>query len=150
MKCEDLMTPLPTCCQANHSLSDVAQMMKRDDVGAVPVVKGDALELVGLVTDRDIVVKAIADGLDPVQTTVETVMSTRLVSCSRDDAVETALDLMTTNQIRRIPVVNDRYEVVGIIAQADVATRLGDPDETAQVVEAISKDEAANPRLHSV
>jgi CBS domain-containing protein len=115
--------------------------MKRDDVGAIPVVDGDAMTLVGLVTDRDIVVKAVADGLDPAQTHVQAIMTSDLVCCRREDPVESALDLMTAHQIRRVPVVNERDEVVGIIAQADVATRLQDASETAQVVEAISQPE---------
>jgi CBS domain-containing protein len=143
MHCEELMTPLPTCCQREHTLSEVAVMMKRDDVGAIPVIEGDARRLVGVVTDRDIVVKAVADGLDPTSTPVSTVMATDLVCCGLDDDVERALDLMTVHQIRRIPVVNGSGEVAGIISQADVATRLHDPEETATVVEAISQPEEA-------
>lgn len=143
MTCEELMTPLPTCCLADNTLTEVASMMKRDDVGAIPVIKDEARQLVGVITDRDIVVKAVADGLDPAQTAVSSVMSPDPVCCALDDEVETALELMTSHQIRRVPVVNEQREVVGIISQADVATRLQDPEETAQVVEAISQDESA-------
>lgn len=143
MTCQELMTPMPTCCLADNTLTEVASMMKRDDVGAIPVIRDDGRELLGVVTDRDIVVKAVADGLDPAQTAVSSVMSPDPICCDVDDEVDTALELMTSHQIRRVPVINDRREVVGIISQADVATRLQDPQETAEVVEAISQDENA-------
>jgi CBS domain-containing protein len=139
MVCQELMTPLPTTCQPDHTLAEVSAMMKRDDVGAIPVVEDGSTRLLGLVTDRDIVVKAVADGLDPAQTAVSEVMSTDLVSCRVDEPVERALDLMTSYQIRRVPIVDAKGDVVGIISQADVATRLNEPEETGQVVEAISQ-----------
>ena len=139
MTCLELMTPMPTCCQGEHTLADVATMMKRDNVGAIPVTEGDAMTLVGLITDRDIVVKAIAEGMNPASTAVSAIMSTDLVCCKQDDSSDRALDLMATNQIRRIPVVNDRGELVGIIAQADVATRLP-ADDAGQMVVAFSTD----------
>jgi CBS domain-containing protein len=141
MTCQELMTSMPTCCQGNHTLTEVATMMKRDDVGAIPVTDGDASTLVGVVTDRDIVIKAVAEGLDPAQTAVASVMSEDPVCCSQDDPVERALDLMTIHQIRRIPVIGTQGEIVGIISQADVAIRLRDPEETGEVVEAISQSD---------
>src|SRR5262245_59155075 len=102
--CQELMTPLPTCCQPEHTLEEVAVMMKRQDVGAIPVVQGDGSRLVGVVTDRDIVVKAIAEGQAPSQTSVNDVMSADPIFCNQNDPVDAALDLMTVHQIRRIPI----------------------------------------------
>ena len=116
-------------------------MMRRDDVGAIPVVDHDDLTLLGVLTDRDIAVKAVAEGLDPKSVTVASVMTPDPVCCTADEPVEAALDRMSEFQVRRMPVVNHRREVLGIISQADVATRLGRARETGEVVEAISTSE---------
>ena len=142
MTCEELMTPRPTCCQVDHTLEEAAEMMKREDVGAIPVVDLDDLTLMGVLTDRDIAVKAVAEGLDPRQVTVSSVMTPDPVCCEVDEPIDRALDRMSEFQVRRLPVVNRRREVVGIISQADVATRLGRAKETGEVVEAISIPDA--------
>lgn len=139
MTCEELMTPRPTCCQGDHTLEDAAALMKREDVGLIPVVEGEGLGLIGVLTDRDIAVKAVAEGLDPRQVAVASIMTAEPICCDVDDSIETALDRMAAKQIRRLPVVNAQGEVVGIISQADVATRLGRATETGEVVEAISQ-----------
>ena len=92
-----------------------------------------------MLTDRDIAVKAVAEGLDPRQVAVASIMTTEPICCEVEDDIETALDRMAAKQVRRMPVVNADGEVVGIISQADVATRLGRASETAEVVEAISQ-----------
>lgn len=139
MTCEELMTPRPTCCQGDHTLEEAAELMRREDVGLIPVVEGERLDLVGVLTDRDIAVKAVAQGLDPRQVTVATIMTTDPVSCDLAEPIETALDRMAAHQVRRVPVLNAEGEVVGIISQADVATRLGRVSDTAEIVEAISQ-----------
>lgn len=141
MTCEELMTPRPTCCQVDHTLEEAAEMMKRDNVGAIPVVDLDDLTLIGVLTDRDIAVKAVAEGLDPRHVAVSSVMTPDPVCCEVDEPIENALDRMSEFQVRRLPVVNRRREVLGIISQADIATRLGRARETAEVVEAISTPE---------
>jgi len=114
---------------------DAAKIMAQADVGPVPVVEGG--RLTGIVTDRDIAVRVVAEGRDPGSTTIGEIASTKLVTISPDDDLETAVKLLAENQVRRIPVVEgDR--LVGIVAQADIA-RLGSDAKTGEVVEEISR-----------
>jgi CBS domain-containing protein len=113
--------------------------MQREDVGLVPVVADDGKKLIGVLTDRDIAVKVVAEGRDPRSTAVTEVMSTDVVTCLPQETVETVMELMATKQVRRIPIVDRDGSLVGIVAQADVATRIANPQETGQVVQAISE-----------
>jgi CBS domain-containing protein len=114
--------------------------MKSEDVGPIPIVKDkQTKQLVGIVTDRDLALKVVAAGLDSKTTRVEEVMSTGLVTCKAEEDCDAALDLMEEHQVRRIPVADDNGRLVGIIAQADIATRLDVPEKTHEVVEEISK-----------
>ena len=97
--------------------------MKQHDVGSVPVVESDK-RLVGIVTDRDIVVKVVAAGRNPEQTPVKEAMTPNPVSCKEDDDLDYALKLMKERQVRRMPIVDGSGRLTGIIAQADVATRV--------------------------
>jgi CBS domain-containing protein len=134
------MTADPVCCTEDDTVERAAQIMKDESVGPVPVVRDlESRELTGIVTDRDLALRVIADGLNPMTTKVGTVMSRVLVTCKESDDVRAALDLMSEHQLRRVPVVDDRLRVVGIIAQGDVATRLEEPDAVAEVVEEISE-----------
>ena len=137
--CEDVMTPSPTCCQPDHTIEEAAEMMKREDVGLLPIVDQDRQVLVGVVTDRDIVVNAIAVGKDPKETAVGDIMTSEPISCSLGDSTDTVLKLMASHQVRRIPIVDAGGKLVGIISQADVATRLHNDKRTGDVVEAISQ-----------
>jgi CBS domain-containing protein len=115
--------------------------MKAQDVGAMPVVDShEKRKLVGIVTDRDLALKVVAEDLDSRQTTIEDVMSRKMVVCKTDDDWQVALDAMAKHQLRRIPLVDDQGRIVGIIAQADVATRIEEPEATAKVVEQISTE----------
>jgi CBS domain-containing protein len=117
-----------------------AQIMKNKDVGPVPVVEDhDGRKLTGIVTDRDLAIKVVAEARDPKTTTVEDVMSEGLVTCRDNDDVQSVLELMEDNQLRRIPVVDKKDQLVGIIAQADVATRLGDIRAAGEVVQEVSQ-----------
>lgn len=139
-KCSDVMTSHLTCCLADHTVHVVAQSMKDQDVGAMPVIDShDSKRLLGIVTDRDLALKVVAEDRDARQTKVEDVMSRNLVVCMIDDNWQTALDAMAKHQLRRIPVVDLEGRLAGIIAQADVATRLEQPAATAKVVEEISR-----------
>ena len=131
----DVMTQNPTSCNPSASVVDAAKVMASEDVGSVPVVKDG--RLVGVVTDRDIVVRVLAEGRDPTSTTVGEVASSNLETVSPDDDLNTALRKMASSKVRRLPVV-DGDELVGIVAQADVA-RQGNDSKTGQVVEEISK-----------
>lgn len=118
--------------------------MKRHDIGSVPVVDGEETKrLLGIVTDRDLALKVVAAGLEARQTRVEGVMTRKLVTCGLHDDLKTALDAMSRSQLRRIPVVDSLGRLAGIIAQADIATRLEQPEATGKVVEQISRSKKA-------
>jgi CBS domain-containing protein len=143
MKCREVMTKDPAVCLPDDLVSKVAQIMKREDVGPVPIVESEqSRRLVGLVTDRDLAMKMVAEGRDVRTTKVDEVMTRRLVTCRADDDLQKALEAMSENQLRRIPVVDKDDRIVGIIAQADVATRLNEPQKTADVVRKISQSNA--------
>jgi CBS domain-containing protein len=130
----DVMTSNPTTCEPTATLVDAAKVMAREDVGPVPIVESG--KLVGLVTDRDIIIRAVAEGRDVTSTSVRDVASKDLVTVTADENLDRALQLMADNQVRRIPVVEgDR--VVGIVSQADVA-RAADDEKTGEVVQQIS------------
>lgn len=133
---EDLVYATP-----DNAVSEVARLMKTEDIGPVLIVDNEQSKtLVGIVTDRDLVLKVIAEGLDPQTTRVGDVMSKKLVTCYADDDVETAMKAMAQFQLRRIPVVEGNMSLVGIISQADIATRVDEPEETAEVVKEISQE----------
>ena len=132
----EVMTSNPTSCSSRDSVADAARAMAKEDVGPIPVVDGE--RLVGLLTDRDIVVRVVAEGRDPQSTTVGEVASTDLSTVSPDDDLDRALQLLAERRVRRLPVV-EGDKLVGIVAQADIA-RQGDDRSTGQVVEQISED----------
>ena len=143
MKCSDVMTKNPKTCASTDVVQQAAQLMKTEDVGPIPIV-GDNGKLEGIITDRDIVLKVVAEGRDPKTTKLSEVMTTDLIKCTLDGDVEEMLDLMEDHQVRRIPVVDASGRLVGIVSQADIATRLDDSEKTAELVEDISKAAASN------
>jgi len=132
---KDVMSSNPTTCEPQASVVDAAKVMAKEDVGPIPIVEGD--RLVGLVTDRDLVMRVLAEGRDPGSTMVGEIASRDLVTVSPDDDLDRALQLMAENQVRRLPVV-ESDSLVGIIAQRDIALE-GQDRETGQVVEQISR-----------
>ncbi|HET9913991.1 MAG TPA: CBS domain-containing protein [Anaerolineales bacterium] len=139
-KCNEIMTKNPVCCLPNDSVAKAAELMKSENIGSIPVVEnGQTQKLVGIVTDRDLALKIIAEARDAKSTKVETVMTNKVVTCRADDDLQKALDVMAEHQLRRIPVVDHDNRIVGIIAQADVATRAGQPEKTAEMVKEISQ-----------
>ena len=123
MICSEIMTKDPECCVPSDSVMKAAQLMKSEDVGPIPIVEDkEEKKLTGIVTDRDLAIKVVAEARDPKTTQVEEVMSEGLVTCRENDDVQSVLKLMEDNQIRRIPVVDQSDHLLGIIAQADVAT----------------------------
>ena len=137
--CREVMTIDPVCCLPTDTVEEAALIMKDEIVGSVPVVEShETKRLVGIVTDRDLAVDVLAEGRSST-TPVESVMTGTLVTCHVDEDVERAIELMGEHQVRRIPIVDDDDHIVGIIAQADVATRTDDHDETAEVLEEISQ-----------
>ena len=140
MKCSEVMTKEPACCLTTDTAFDAAQLMKSEDVGPIPVVNDkQSRKLEGIVTDRDLALKVVAEGLDPKTTKIEEVMTTGVNTCRADDDLNDAVQLMEENHVRRIPIVDENDRLVGIIAQADIATRVDKPNKTAEVVEAISQ-----------
>ena len=139
-KCNDIMTKQLIYCVPGDTVSRAAQLMESEDIGPVLIVEnGQNNKLVGIVTDRDLALKVVGEERDTRTTKVEEVMSRDIVSCHANDDVHKATDLMEQHQLRRIPVVDGESRLVGIISQADVATRVGDPDKTAKVVKEISQ-----------
>jgi CBS domain-containing protein len=117
--------------------------MKSENIGSIPVIESEQTKkLVGIVTDRDLTLKILAEGLDAKSTKVEAVMTRKVMTCRAEDDLQKALDAMAEHQLRRIPVVDNSNKVVGIIAQADVATRVNQPEKTAEMVKEISQSNA--------
>ena len=144
MNCQDVMTPAPVCCVPDDAVVDVARLMRAQDIGAIPVVADrDSQRLVGVVIDCGLVGRVVAEGRDARETVVRDVMSMQPVVCLVSDLYQQALQAMGEHQVRRIPVVDAQGRLVGIIAQADVATRLAQPSTTGAVVEAISEPAAS-------
>jgi CBS domain-containing protein len=134
------MTKNPVSALPGDTVTSVAQLMKERDIGPVPIVEDKiSKRLIGIVTDRDLALKVVAGGRDPNTTLVQDVMTTEVVTCREDDDIESTLDSMARNQLRRILVVDADNHLVGIIAQADVATRMDEPERTAEVVKEISQ-----------
>jgi CBS domain-containing protein len=140
MKIQDIMTKDPSCVTADASVREAAQVMKREDVGIVPVVEGtSSRQLVGVVTDRDIAMRCIADGKDGT-CRVRDVMSTDdLATCRENDDVGNLMDAMRTEKVRRIPIVDERGSLVGIVSQADVLRKTKDTNRAGETVEKISE-----------
>lgn len=132
----DIMTTSPRCIGVNDSLSIAASLMADLDVGALPIC-GEDSRLKGMLTDRDIVVNAIAQGMDPETTPTSALAQGKPITVGADDDVRVALGLMQENQVRRLPVISD-HRLVGIISQADIARSLS-AATTGKIVEEISK-----------
>ena len=144
MKCKEIMTKDPVCCLPDDEVQKAAKLMKDEDVGVIPIIEDEETKsLLGIVTDRDLALRVVAEGRDVGSTRIKDVMTIGAVSCRPDDDLQKALDAMEENQVRRIPVVDNNRKIVGIIAQADVATRISEPQKTAAVVEEISKSQTA-------
>jgi CBS domain-containing protein len=137
------MTDRPRAVTPETTISEAAQLMKNDEIGSLPILEGE--QLTGMVTDRDIVIRAIAEGKDPRGMPVREVASRELVTVHADEDLSSALQLMASQQVRRLPVVDDDGRLVGILAQADVALEAKEK-AVGEMVEEISKS-PAGPRL---
>ena len=122
MQVREIMTTNPACCTADASLEEVAKAMVEHDCGEIPIVRSSSdKSLLGVVTDRDIVCRLVAQGRNPVDEAAEACMSSPVVSVRESTPLEECAKLMEDNQIRRVPVVNGGGMVCGIISQADIA-----------------------------
>ena len=133
----DLMTPDPKCVKEDQTLVEAARMMRELDVGALPICGNDD-RLKGMLTDRDIVVKCIADGGDPSSVTAGSLAEGKPVTIGADDDIREALEVMQDHQVRRLPVI-DGHDLVGIISQADIARELS-ASQVGETVAEISED----------
>jgi CBS domain-containing protein len=133
----DIMTPNPTCVRSSDTVLDAARRMAQESIGALPVC-GEDNRLKGMLTDRDIVVKVLAEGKDPRATHVSEVPRGDLVTVKADDDVDRVLQTMKQHKIRRVPVL-EGHDLVGIVAQADVARSLPE-SAVGDLVDALSSD----------
>ena len=133
----DIMTPDPQCVKEDETLVDAARLMRDLDVGALPICGNDK-RLKGMLTDRDIVVKCIAEGGDPSSVTAGSLGQGKPVTIGADDDIREALETMQQHQVRRLPVI-DGHDLVGIISQADIARTLS-ASQTGETVAEISEE----------
>jgi CBS domain-containing protein len=142
-KVHEHMTDRPRCVTPDTPVSEAAELMASEDVGSLPILDGD--KLAGVVTDRDIVIRAVAKKKDPQGMPVREVASRDLVTVRPDEDLSEALKLMASNQVRRLPVVDEDNRLVGVLAQADVALAAKEK-AVGEMVEEISRT-PAGPRV---
>jgi CBS domain-containing protein len=135
-KIAEVMTQRPRAITAETSIREAARLMEEEDVGSLPIV-GEGTQLVGIVTDRDIAIRAVGRGLDPEKSVVD-IASQELYALTPDDDLDKALEMMARAQVRRLPIVVRESELVGMVSQADIA-RTSKDKTTGEVIEAISQ-----------
>lgn len=139
-KCNEVMTKDLICCLPNDTVLKAAELMKRQSIGPILVIENEkSQKLVGIVTDRDLALKVVAEGRDANTTKVNKVMTHKLITCQAEDDLQKALAAMAEHQLRRIPIVDSDNKLLGIIAQADIATRFNHPKKTGAMVKEISQ-----------
>jgi CBS domain-containing protein len=140
MKISEIMTADPEFCTPDDSVIDAARIMAQRDVGIVPICESiDTRKAIGCITDRDIVVRIVAEGKDPnVIPSLNEVMTNELVTCSPEDDVDDVRHLMEQRQVRRVMVIDEHGSLVGVVATADLATSL-DKSKVGEVMEQISE-----------
>ena len=136
-KVRDIMTPNPQCVSDGDTVRDAARIMAQRDTGVVPVVDGK--KVIGLITDRDIVVRLVAEGRDPLNTRVNEAMTKNVRSVNEDTSVDEVLKLMSKAEIRRLPVVNRNDEIVGIVSIGDLAVETNQDNKVGKAIEDISE-----------
>lgn len=143
MQVSEIMTPNVECTRPGASLTEVARKMKKLDIGSLPVC-GEDDKLTGIVTDRDIVIRAVADGRNLDETKVQDIMTPDILFCTTKHPVEHAARLMNQNQVRRLVVLNDDHRLVGIVSLGDIAVDASNEQVAGEALEGIS--EPAKPR----
>jgi CBS domain-containing protein len=134
----DVMTPDPACCTPNTTVDEIAKLMIHNNCGEIPVVDSSD-QPIGVVTDRDIVCRIVAEGKNPIGYTAESCMSTSVITVAVDTPLEEVIATMERHQIRRVPVVEDGGCCSGIISQADIASA-GPQRKVAELVREVSRD----------
>ena len=138
----DVMTPDPQCVSEKDTIMEAARIMQSADTGIVPVVDGK--KIVGMITDRDIVVRLIAEGKDVQKARVNDVMTKSVRKVDQDSPINEVVELMSNAQIRRVPVVNNKDEIVGIVSLADLANSTTPTGKVGKAVEEISEGPGNN------
>jgi CBS domain-containing protein len=142
MKIKEVMSQNPICCMASDSAQKVARIMREHNIGSVPVVTDQqSMELVGVITDRDLCCSIVAAGLDPKSTPVQKFVSLDPVTCRDGENIDKCERAMQEHQIRRIPIVDGNNRVIGIVSQADLALKAR-PEKVSKTVAEISKPAA--------
>ena len=137
MKAEEIMSRNPRTVTPETAVVEAARLMKSEDVGVLPVVESESSRrLVGIVTDRDIAIRVVAEGKSAAS--VRDAMTAGASTCKSSDSVKDVMALMGREQVRRVPIVDDRGELVGIIAQADIVLE-GDDERAEETIEKISQ-----------
>ena len=136
MKVKDVMSRDPFVCDPDTPIAEIAAQMRDLEIGLIPVCDGKHLE--GIITDRDIIVRAVAEELDPIATVAEEVMSTDVIFCFQDEDLTNVAQLMEENQIRRLVVLDQNKKLVGVISLGDLATKANIPAVVAQTLREIS------------
>jgi CBS domain-containing protein len=142
MLVQEIMTRHAECTRPNATLQEVAERMQQLNVGSLPVCDND--RLVGMITDRDITVRSVAEGHDPDQDHVADAMTPGITYCLDDQDVEEAARLMNERQIRRLPVLNRDKRLVGIVSLGDLAVQTGDEELVGATVEGVSEPSLPN------
>jgi len=137
MNLGDIMTKNPETAQVMDSIVDVASMMKDLNVGFMPILDGD--NLVGVVTDRDITVRAVAEGMDIQNASIGEIMSSDLHIATPDMSIDEAANIMEEFQIRRLPILNENNMLIGVVSLGDIAVRTKDLEEAGEILEEISE-----------
>ncbi|MCM2282682.1 MAG: CBS domain-containing protein [Bdellovibrionaceae bacterium] len=138
MKIRDIMTRAIHMVRATQTLQEAARIMREQDVGMLPVLNGS--DVVGILTDRDIVLNAVANGLNPQRTSISDAMSRNVITVHETDTLDTAAHLMKNHRIRRLIVIDKEKHPIGVISLGDLATRAGAPELTERIVEVVSED----------
>ena len=142
MQVQEIMTKDPACCPPDAKLQDVARMMVDNDCGCIPIVESlDSKIPVGMITDRDITTRIVAEGKNPLDLTAADAMSPSVITATPETSLEQCCTLMEENQLRRLAVVDAAGSCCGIIAQADIATNAS-KSKTAEVVQEVSRASA--------
>jgi CBS domain-containing protein len=140
MRIQEIMTKNPSCVTPDATVREAAQVMSREDVGIVPVVDAQSgKRLVGVVTDRDIAIRCVAEGKDGTCSVREVMSSDDIATCAEGDEVDSLMEAMRTEKVRRVPIVDERGSLVGIVSQADVFRKTRDGENAQRTVQRISE-----------
>jgi CBS domain-containing protein len=138
MQLKDIMTRNPECVRSDSTLQEAARKMRDLEVGPLPVC-GDDNRLAGMITDRDITVRAVAEGKDPKMTPVRQVMTEEIAFVFEDQDIDDAASMMQERQVRRLAVLNRDKRLVGIVSLGDLATETGDVQRSGEVLQDVSE-----------